>query len=515
MGQIDGTGNLIAADRIDLQLSGNLNNQGNIVSHQQVKISANNLTNDNGGLIKGNYVQISTQNDLNNLSSTISANSAMQLNVGGNFNNQSLTYSTEAVKGASNGSRTGIAKIASIYVGDGLKGQSDTDGNALTNFVANVGGNTTFSAGRLNNQGGSSIIDSKGDVNLNAVNVGYQSNSIGDANNYYKQSETRDIGSTLTGNSDILINAGQNVTGTAAQINSDSGAVGIIAGNNITFNEGRHTQNLSTASNTVDKGVFSKKTSQNSFERQSDNAITSNIEDNTVAIQAGNNISFTGTNAISDRGTSLTAGGNIDILAAQNTSSESTYSQTKKSGLFGTDGGIGFTLGKKQSDDSNTSTALTHTASNIGAIDGNVIITAGGTYQQTGSNIIAGMGEDSSLDINDPNRGNTVIRAKQINLDSALDITTNQSQSTSKQSGLSVSVSNSLVDSVKSIDALVDAAGNTDSVRMKGMAAVSGISQGNRLIRVINQLIDHLKQTGIMELLKTDYYAPRIYQGLL
>ena len=140
-------------------------------------------------------------------------------------------------------------------------------------------GNTTFGASRLNNLGGSSLIDTKGDVALNAVNTSYQTNSIEDANNYFKQGESTDVGSQLRGN--------------------------------------------------------------------------------------------------------------IDILAAGNTSSESSFSQTKKSGLFGTSGGLGFTIGKQQTDDSNAKTALTHTDSNIGAIDGNVIIDAGRRYEQTSIHIIA------------------------------------------------------------------------------------------------------------------------------
>ncbi|WP_348549622.1 hemagglutinin repeat-containing protein [Psychrobacter sp. KFRI-CH2-11] len=477
--QIDGTGNLIAANNIDMSLSGDLDNQGNIVGHKQVKINANSLTNQNGGVIAGDYVQIGTQNDLNNLGGTLAANSAMQLNVGGDLNNQSITYNTQAVKGASNGSRTGIAQIASIYIGDGLKGQVDADGNPLTTFVANMGGNTTFTAGRLDNLGGSSLIDTKGNVALNAVNTSYQTNSIEDANNYFKQGESTDVGSQLRGNSDIIIKAGNNVTGTATQINSNSGTVGIKAGNDITFTEGRNTQNLSTATKTTSKDFLSKETTQDRFDSQSDNAITSNIEGNKVAMQAGNDISFTGTNAISDTGTTLSADGDIDILSAKNTSSQSTFSQTKKSGLFGSDGGIGFTIGKQQTDDSNTKTALTHTASNIGAIDGNVIINAGGTYQQTGSNLIAGMGADTDKDINadanDPNRGNTVVRAQDINIDNALDIYKNQSESKFKQTGLTVSVSNSLIDSARAIDDLAEAAGNTESVRMKGMASAAGL----------------------------------------
>ena len=410
----------------------------------------------------------------------------MQLNVGGDLNNQSTTYNTEAVKAASKSSRTGINQIASIYVGDGLKGQVDADGNPLTTFVANVGGNTTFAAGRLDNLGGSSFIDTKGNVALDAVNVSYQSNSIGDANNYYKQGASQDIGSQLNSNNDLIIKAGNDVTGTAAQINSHNGTVGVIAGNDVIFSEGRSTQNLNTAVKTVDKGTFSTTRTQDRFDSQSDNAIASNIEGNQVAIQAGNDISLTGTNAISDKGTTLTAGRDISILAAKNTSSQSSSSQTKKSGLFSADGGMGFTIGKQQNDDSNASTALTHTASNVGAIDGNVIITAGGKYQQTGSNLIAGMGDDSDKDFKDLNRGNTVVRAKSINIDNAMDVYTNQSEQKSKQSGMTVSVSNSLVDSAKSINALVDAGGNTDSVRMKGMAGVAGAFKVKALAKEAN-----------------------------
>ena len=473
--QIDGTGSLIAANNLDMQLTGELNNQGSIVGHQSVNINAANLTNANGGLIKGDYVQIGTANDLNNLGATIGADSAMQLDAGGDLNNQSLTYSTSSVKGASNSTRTGISQIASIYVGDGLKDQVDDTGNPLNTFVANVGGDTTFAAGRFENQGGRSVIDTKGDIKLDAVNVGYQTNSIGDANNYFKQGESTDIGSQLSGTNDLILKAGKNITGVASQITGANGTVGILADGNVDFTEGRNKQNLSTAVKTTDKGFLSKTTTQDRYDMQSDQAISSNIEGDKVIVKAGQDINFTGTNAISDRGTQLTASGDVNILAAENTSSESSFSQTKKSGLFGTSGGIGFTIGKQQTDDSNDKTARTHSASKVGAIDGNVIIDAGHTYQQTGSNLVAGMGADTGKDIKDANRGNTVVRAREINIDNALNVYTNQSESKFKQSGLTVSVSNSLVDNVNAIRDLEEAAGNTGSTRMKGMAGVAAV----------------------------------------
>ncbi len=503
VGQIDGTGSLIAADSIDMQLSGDLTNQGSIVGHQSVNINATNLTNANGGLIKGDYVQIGTANDLNNLSGTLQANKAMQLDVGGDLNNESLTYTTSSAKDMSSSTRTDIRQIASIYVGDGLKGQVDEKGNALTTFIANVGGDTTFAAGRFDNQGGSSRLDTKGDVALDAVNTSYQSNSIGDANNYFKQGESIDVGSQINGIGNVFITSGSNITGTASQISSNEGTVGLQADNDITLKEGRYTQNLSTATKTISKDFLSKETTQDRYDMQSDTAISSNIEGNTVVMQAGADISLTGTNAISDTGTGLTAGDDVNILAADNTSSETKFSQTKKSGLFGTSGGIGFTIGKQQTDDSNAKTALTHTGSNIAAIDGNVTINAGGTYQQTGSSIVAGLGADSSEKINDAldnsSRGNVVVRAQDINIDNVMDVYTNQSEQKFKQSGLTVSVSNSLIDSAKSIDNLIDAGGNTGSTRMKGMAGVAAGLKAKALAKQGSDVLSMLQESGKLQ----------------
>ena len=472
-GAIRGDGSFIAAERVNLSLTGNLDNQGLISAQKTLNINADNINNTNGGRLRAADARLTAENKITNVGGSIFADNTLGLKAK-SVENTSTTFTTNNQLGASSATRTGIDQVASIGVGDGLRGQVDANGKALTTLAINATNDVTFNAGILNNQGGNTqIVSKEGDVTFNAINTGNEIRAIGDANNYYIDGQSQDIGSRVSSYGDLDI-AAKNVSGTAATLTSDSGNTSIYAEKDITFKEGRATSEFSTANKMTSSGFLSKKTTQERFDSQSDNAISSNIEGNQVAIQAGRNISLTSTNAISDKGTQLTAGSNIDILAAENTSSESTFSQTKKSGLFGADGGMGFTIGKQQSDETNAQTALTHTASNIAAIDGNVIINAGGNYQQTGSNLIAGMGNDSSLDINDANRGNTVVRAKQINIDSVKDIYTNQSEQKFKQSGLTVSVSNSLIDSAKAIDSLVDTGGNTDSVRMKGMAGVAG-----------------------------------------
>ena len=224
VGQIDGTGSLIAAKNLAVNVTGDINNQGQLVGHNTLNVKALNLTNEGGGVIAGDYLQLNTANDLTN-KALIKAGSAANLEVGNNFNNQSEKFSTSSTKGQSFGSRTDISQLATIYVGDTLKGQIDENGNPLITFNANVGGNTAFDAGVLDNQGGRTRINTAGDTHLNAVNTGYQTNAIGDANNYFKQGETRDIGSQITGADDITIQSGGVVTGKALQVNTNGGDI--------------------------------------------------------------------------------------------------------------------------------------------------------------------------------------------------------------------------------------------------------------------------------------------------
>nr|WP_241878050.1 hemagglutinin repeat-containing protein [Psychrobacter sp. PraFG1]UNK04463.1 hemagglutinin repeat-containing protein [Psychrobacter sp. PraFG1] len=189
-----------------------------------------------------------------------------------------------------------------------------------------------------------------------------------------------------------------------------------------------------------------------------------------------------------------------------NTSSTTSESSTKKSGVFSS-GGFGLTLGKQKTENDNTQTALTHTASTIGAIDGNLIIEAGNHYQQTGSHLIAGMGEDSGKDITDKDRGNTVIKARDIDIDNVMDVYANQSEQRFKQSGLTVSVSNSLVDSAQNIDKLIDAAGNTSSPRMKGLAAISAGLKAEALYEQGSQALNALSEGNLKDVGNTRIQA--------
>ncbi len=330
VGQIDGTGSLIAANNLVVNVTGDVNNRGQLVGHNNAYIKSLNLTNENGGVIAGDYLQLNTANDLTN-KALIKAGSAANLEVGNNFNNQSEKFSTSSTKGQSFGSRTGISQLATIYVGDTLKDQTDKESNPLITFNANVGGNTTFDAGVLDNQGGSTRINTAGDTNLNAVNTGYQTNAIGDANNYFKQGETRDIGSQITGTDDITIQSGGVVTGKALQVNTNGGDISLQGKKGVKLTAGHQTDNLSTA-NTYkeDKWYGDKKISQK-FNATSDTAVTSDLKANNISINSEQgDVSLIGGNANAKGRADVTAmNGKVTIESVVDSHTQSSSKSTE------------------------------------------------------------------------------------------------------------------------------------------------------------------------------------------
>ncbi len=475
VGDLKGDSSLIAARNMDMQFTGDLTNQGNIVAHNGLRIQANNLNNQNGGIIQGNFVQVNTKNDLNNLGATLKANNAMALDVGGKLNNSSTTYHTESKLGQSNAWRTGIDQIGQIYVGDGLKGKTDDNGRPLTTLSIDVGGNATFNAGQLINQGGTSRLVSQGDVALNAVNTGFQTNAIGDSNNYTKSGQTQDIGSVVASQGSTYIQSkGGSITGTAVTIHSEDGSSYLDANKDITLKEGRATSNLETAIKTTEKSLLSRKTTQDRNSATSDEAISGNVTGDRVVINAGNDIQLTATNAISQSGTSLSAGNNLTLDAAENRYSQSSSHNQKKSGLFG-NGGASFTLGTQKTANDNRTDSTTHTGSVVGTYNGNTVLTAGDHYQQTGSKVFAqNQTTDNPKDLN---YGTTVINAKSANVTNTTATTESHNSQSQKTSGLTVSVSNSLVDQAQGINSLAKAGQAANSDQMKVMAGVAGFNK--------------------------------------
>ncbi|NOG31137.1 hypothetical protein HLB35_04005 [Halomonas sp. TBZ9] len=109
-------------------------------------------------------------------------------------------------------------------------------------------------------------------------------------------------------------------------------------------------------------------------------------------------------------------------------------------------------------DATNTATFVAPTT--VGSIGGNVTLSAGDTYTQIGSDVLAPSGD-------------ILIGANTVNILEGRETSNSRTEQRFKQSGLSLSLSNPVMDSAQGIKGQIDAAGNTDSPRMQALAAAN------------------------------------------
>ncbi|WP_434985195.1 hemagglutinin repeat-containing protein [Vreelandella zhaodongensis] len=109
-------------------------------------------------------------------------------------------------------------------------------------------------------------------------------------------------------------------------------------------------------------------------------------------------------------------------------------------------------------DATNTATFVAPTT--VGSIGGNVTLTAGDSYTQIGSDVLAPSGD-------------ILIGANTVNILEGRETTRHQTEQRFKQSGLSLSLSNPVMDTAQGLQRQANAASDTQSTRMHALAAAN------------------------------------------
>jgi filamentous hemagglutinin len=334
-GDLDGTGTLLAASDVNLILSGNAINSGSIAGRNTLNITAENIQN-LGGQMSGNDVKLAARQDFDNLAGIIKGVDSATVSAGRDLNLTTTTQSSANQAGGNRFTQTGIDRVAGIYV-SGPAGV----------LVASAGNNLNLTAAQIQNAGtGATVLTAGNNLNLNTVAVGSSQDINWDSKNYLRQSSTQDVGTQITGAGRVNLSAGQDINAKAATIDAGK-ALSLSAGNDIQISAGQASQSLDEAHQRTNKGFLSSKTVTTREQLHSTTAVGSNLGGDTVAINAGRDIAVTGSHVVSDTGTTLQAGRDVTIAAAQETSSEQHYRKETKSGIFGGGGGIGFTIGSR------------------------------------------------------------------------------------------------------------------------------------------------------------------------
>ncbi|MFM5342616.1 hemagglutinin repeat-containing protein [Aeromonas veronii] len=450
-GDLDGSGTLLAANQVDLNIKGDLVNSGTIAGRTAVQLTSENVR--NLGNIQGDKVALTARHDIDNIGGVIGAESALSVKAGRDLNLTSTTRSDAKTAGLSDFSRTNMDRVAGLYV-TGDKGT----------LLASAGRDLTLLAAEVSNSGkqGQTALVAGRDLTLGTVTIAEQENNIRNSENYLRSGYRTEVGSKVQGAGDVELQAGRNITARAAAVSSEQGALAASAQGDLTLQAGESSRNLSEAHKTTSRGLFSSRTKTTRHNLTEQQALATTFEGQQVALQ-GHNVTVAGSNVLSDVQTDILAKNNLDIGTVSETRSESHFNQTSKSGLMGS-GGIGFTIGKQSQSTDQQDVTQSKAGSTIGSTRGNVTLEAGNQLTVAGSDLIAGL--DMSLTGKD-----VTIRADEQQA-------TRNEETRSQSSGLTIALTGGAVTAAQSAYDAAKSAKESDNSRLKALqgtkAAMSG-----------------------------------------
>ncbi len=423
-GDLDGSGALISGQSVNLNVSGDLVNQGSIAGRDVVSITAENVKN-LGGRITGGDVAVRARTDLDNLGGIIDANNSLSAMAGRDLNVATTTRSNSNAQG----SITNVSRVAGLYV-------TAPSGGTL---VASAGRDLNLTGAQIGNAstGGQTVVAATRDLNLGTVNTSSSQSLAWDSKNWRKDSTQQEVGSSIQANGDLRLSAGNDLNARGASVTSEQGALVATAGNNVNLSAAQTTRDVDEAHQFKGSSSwFSKKTitTRNTLSETTTQGTT--FSGNTTYVQAGNDINVKGSNVVSTAATALLAKNDINVEGAANTITQTHMQETKQSGLLGT-GGIGFTVGTRQTKDTAADTQTVHEGSTIGSVSGNVVMSAGADVNLKGSDVLAGR--------------DIAMVGRNVNIEAVQDTAGHQESHEVKQSGLTVALKSAITDTAQAV----------------------------------------------------------------
>nr|WP_276516151.1 hemagglutinin repeat-containing protein [Enterobacter quasimori] len=510
-------GSVIDGNNVQLA-GGNVTNSGSTITAQNALSidSSNSISNLNAGLISaGGGLNLSALGDINNIGSAISGKTVGLESVSGSINTVTRARKWNVDAGNVHFGGTDVGTTASIIATDGLAMRAGQDIN-VTGATVSAGGSLGMAAGNDINltanematsegragretasvthqgstltAGGDLTLQAGNDVNARAAataaegDVGIQAgrdvNLLAEASSQSASSRekkktvidesVRQQGTAIASDGNTVILAGRDVTAQAAEVTAQ-GDIGVAAGRDVTLTTATESDYHFKEETKTKKGFLSKKTTHTIEEDSATREKGSLLSGDNVTVSAGNNLRVSGSAVAGDGDVALSAGNNVDIVAATNTDTSWRFKETKKSGLMGT-GGIGFTIGSSKTthDLREQGTTQSESFSTVGSTGGSVSITAGKQAHIGGADIIA------QKDIN--LTGDSVV------IEPGHDKRTRDERFEQKSSGLTVALSGAAGSAVNSAVTTAQSAKQSSDSRLAALqgtqAALSGVQAG-------------------------------------
>src|SRR5476651_1926092 len=400
------------------------------------------------------------------------------LTAGGNLSLKAGQDITLQGSQASAGGKTQVQAGGNVsLLADTTTNDTHLDANSRTSTVSNDRREDTLYSSALSGNNGVTILSggnfvaegarvesASGSIGLSAQQVTIKEahqqvnesdsehNKVGKTKSQRETQSSSDVsaGSLFSAKEGVTVIAQQSdITVQGSTVQSEKGTIGLKAAGDISLTASRDAHDLSQQGSSSSKGFLRRTESAYQKEEHSSTANGSML--------SGQDINVMGSDIVASDDVSLTAGNNITLGTAENTTQSSSASQSKKSGFSGT-GGIGISYGTHSLNMTDTVNSVTSTGSTVGSTQGNVTLNAGNTLTVKGSDVLAGK------DIN--------LTGKEVNILAA----DNQSVQThtveQKQSGLTLALSGAVG---SAISTAVSSANDASTASTGRLAALDGM----------------------------------------
>ncbi|EFA7708787.1 filamentous hemagglutinin, partial [Escherichia coli] len=369
------------------------------------------------------------------------------------------TRTAQSDAGQNHFERTSIDSVAGVYV------QNDQG-----RLVLQAGRDINLTAAQVVNSGKGSLtqLSAGRDMTLSTVTTSAQDNITWDKNNRLSQGVTQSTGSTLSGNGDVTLTAGRDMTAQAASLSAQKGLT-LMAGHDVTLTGAQNTSTLDEYHKvTGSSGMLSKTTTTTHDVTDRRTMTGSELSGGTVTIGAGHNLNVAGSSVVGDNRVSLAAGNNLSIGTLTESNRETHLKQEKKSGLMSS-GGVGFSVGSQSLKVTDAATDTTQKGSTVGSVHGDVSLQAGNRLTVNGSDLIAG--RDMALS------------GKEVSITAATDQHVQTHTVEQKTSGLTLALSGTAGSALNTTVETVQAAKSAGNSRLEALQGVKAALSGAQAVQ--------------------------------
>ncbi|WP_309545060.1 hemagglutinin repeat-containing protein, partial [Xanthomonas arboricola] len=332
----------------------------------------------------GDSLQLTAGNDLTIRQADVKAGGDLTAAAGNNLNVESVLNETET---NSYKSRNGKTRVTTTTTTQSIDQQALTAGG---NLILSAGNDVNLVAAKLDAGKGLGI-SAGNDINASTLTTVDTSNTLETRKRFKQTTATSDEtvhGTEFNAGGNLAMQAGNDITLTAASAATKEGGITLAAGNDVNLLAASEQHDAVQDMTKKKKGTFSSKTTTTHDEWHDNVAVTTTLSGDTVQIAAGNDLLSQGAQVASTGDVVLAAGNNITLDTVQNTHSEEHEKTVKKSGLYG-GGGFSVALGVTKKTDGLDVTEVTNSGSLVGSTDGSVTMTAGNKVAITGSDVLS------------------------------------------------------------------------------------------------------------------------------